>query len=505
MYRLFCTFKTIRASAGIALVCLGSSLVRSQTNDPLTPEKLAELEKIKAEKMRAPQQERWDKAPQPEQDCPNALPICSDIISQPNSYSGTGFIPNEINGSFPCGSANTPGYVEKNDVWYIFTAQSSGMLQFTLFPVNPNDDYDWSVFRLPSIDACPLIYVDPSLRVSCNFSAIPGNTGPNGQPGPQNEPPIMVQAGETYVINISNFSNTQSGYILDFTGSTATLYDTLPPVFQNAQYVCNNYGVRLSFNEPIKCATIAADGTDFLATNLDNGFPLPVIGAVGVGCSQFQPYCDFIDVMVAPSAITQPTNVGITLQVGSDGNTLGDKCDNMMTTLSAQALLMPKPVVDFGPDRLLCALTAEYEYPLLDAGNPGSQYTWTLNGVTLSHADQTYQVTQPGYYTVTVNTLVTADPCILTEDINIQAAVDYCDKIPNAFTPNSDGVNDVFLAGFDITILNRWGDTLFNGNTGWDGTYNGQKVSNGTYYAIIRYTDLNGEKKTITTPLTVVH
>ncbi|MCS6981978.1 MAG: gliding motility-associated C-terminal domain-containing protein [Flavobacteriales bacterium] len=463
------------------------------------------MEQRKTELLRQPPEVRWDKAPQPEQDCPNALPICSDIITQPNSYSGTGFIPNEINGSFPCGSANTPGYVEKNSVWYIFTAQTTGILQFTLSPLNLSDDYDWAVFRLPSSEACPLLYVDPSLRVSCNFSAIPGNTGPNGQPGPQNEAPIFVTAGETYVINVSNFSSTQSGYILNFTGSTATLYDTVPPVFTGAQYVCNNYGIRLSFNEPIKCATIASDGTDFLATNLDNGIPIPVVGAVGVGCSPFQPLCDFIDVMVAPSFITQPTNVGITLQTGSDGNTIGDKCENMMTFLNAQALLMPKPTVDFGPDRKLCAMTAPWEYPLLDAGNPGSTYQWTLNGVPLNHTEQTYQVTQPGYYTVTVNTLVTADPCIITEDIDIQTAVDFCDKIPNALSPNGDGINDLYLKGFDITILNRWGDTLYQGGEGWDGTYNGQKVSNGTYYAIIRYTDLNGEKKTITTPVTVVH
>ena len=476
----------------------------SQKYPKLSPDEIMRLEKEKVVKMKLEEPTRWDKSPQPEQDCPNALPICSMLISQPNSYSGQGFIPNEINGSFACGTAQTPGYVEKNDVWYIFTAQSSGLLQFSLFPVNPADDYDWAVFRLLNPNACPLLYVDPSLRVACNFSAIPGITGPNGQPGNQNEPPINVLAGETYVINVSNFSSTQSGYILDFSGSTASLYDTLPPTFLNSQYVCNNYGVRLSFNEPIKCSTIATDGTDFLATNLDNNLPVPVIGAVGVGCSPFQPYCEFIDVMVSPSAILQPTNIGISLQVGSDGNTVGDKCDNMMSSLNASALLLPKPFVDFGNDLKLCAFTAEFEFPLLDAGNPGSQYTWKLNGVTLNHNTQTYQVTQTGYYSVTVNTLITADPCIITEDIDIQAAVDYCDKITNAFSPNNDGVNDIYLEGFDITIFNRWGDRLFNGNTGWDGTYNGQKVSNGTYYALIRYTDLNGDKKTITTPVTLV-
>jgi len=57
---------------------------------------------------------------------------------------------------------------------------------------------------------------------------------------------------------------------------------------------------------------------------------------------------------------------------------------------------------------------------------------------------------------------------------------------PNAFTPNGDGKNDVFLKGYDLTILNRWGQELYSGNSGWDGYYNGQRVSPGTYYYILK-------------------
>jgi len=64
-------------------------------------------------------------------------------------------------------------------------------------------------------------------------------------------------------------------------------------------------------------------------------------------------------------------------------------------------------------------------------------------------------------------------------------------SIPNAFTPNGDGINDVFLEGMDLTIINRWGQTLFVGTKGWDGKYHGQKVSPGTYYYILKVKDLN--------------
>jgi gliding motility-associated-like protein len=58
--------------------------------------------------------------------------------------------------------------------------------------------------------------------------------------------------------------------------------------------------------------------------------------------------------------------------------------------------------------------------------------------------------------------------------------------IANAFTPNGDGKNDLFLKGLDLTILNRWGQELYKGRDGWDGTFNGKLVSPGTYFYIVQ-------------------
>jgi len=65
--------------------------------------------------------------------------------------------------------------------------------------------------------------------------------------------------------------------------------------------------------------------------------------------------------------------------------------------------------------------------------------------------------------------------------------------IPNAFTPNGDGINDVFMKNYDLTILNRWGQTLYKGMDGWDGKYKGEQITSGTYFFIITYTGLKGE------------
>jgi len=78
--------------------------------------------------------------------------------------------------------------------------------------------------------------------------------------------------------------------------------------------------------------------------------------------------------------------------------------------------------------------------------------------------------------------------------------------IYNAFTPNGDGVNDVFhVKGNNIKelhakIINRWGQELYkwnNINGGWDGKYKGDVVSAGAYFYIINvvYDDGNVEEK----------
>jgi gliding motility-associated-like protein len=76
--------------------------------------------------------------------------------------------------------------------------------------------------------------------------------------------------------------------------------------------------------------------------------------------------------------------------------------------------------------------------------------------------------------------------------------------IANAFTPNGDGVNDIFLKGFELSIFNRWGELLFDGTSGWDGTFKGAKVSPGTYFYIYKKHDASGNIISINGPVTLI-
>jgi len=77
--------------------------------------------------------------------------------------------------------------------------------------------------------------------------------------------------------------------------------------------------------------------------------------------------------------------------------------------------------------------------------------------------------------------------------------------IANAFTPfDKDDKNDIFAKGVDLTIINRWGQTLYTGKDGWDGTYNGKQVSYGTYYYIMTLNKEKGEPQTLTGVISLV-
>ncbi|KXK42897.1 MAG: PKD domain-containing protein [Bacteroidetes bacterium OLB11] len=76
--------------------------------------------------------------------------------------------------------------------------------------------------------------------------------------------------------------------------------------------------------------------------------------------------------------------------------------------------------------------------------------------------------------------------------------------IPNAFSPNGDGQNDVFrikaknIDFLYLYIYNRFGQLLFQSddiNTGWNGDYKGIPCEIGTYFYLLLYNDIDGKSK----------
>jgi gliding motility-associated-like protein len=86
--------------------------------------------------------------------------------------------------------------------------------------------------------------------------------------------------------------------------------------------------------------------------------------------------------------------------------------------------------------------------------------------------------------------------------------------LPDAFTPNEDGLNDqygakgLFVRDFRMQIFNRWGDLLFVSNTmdeGWDGTYQGVLSPPDTYVCKIEAFDFRGKRITKNKIFALIH
>jgi len=89
--------------------------------------------------------------------------------------------------------------------------------------------------------------------------------------------------------------------------------------------------------------------------------------------------------------------------------------------------------------------------------------------------------------------------------------------VPNAFTPNGDGRNDVFIPVLalednaykltDFRVFNRWGQLLFSTahiNIGWDGTFKGQPQDQDVYYYTLTVIFLDGSTKTFKGDVTLL-
>lgn len=88
-----------------------------------------------------------------------------------------------------------------------------------------------------------------------------------------------------------------------------------------------------------------------------------------------------------------------------------------------------------------------------------------------------------------------------TVDVHLFTVVDGSAEVPNVFTPNGDGVNDVFAVNapnagdFSMEVYNRWGQLMYRSNSvwnGWKGSVDNEldkNVPDGTYFYIVTYTD----------------
>jgi len=198
-------------------------------------------------------------------------------------------------------------------------------------------------------------------------------------------------------------------------------------------------------------------------------------GFTGTGSTPFHSY-------------TTPNCYNVTLTVTSSNGCTAD------TTYPNLICAYPYPVANFlfgpQPTNLFNTTINFLNQSSLDA----ITYDWDFDGLgtsTLYNPSYTFPNDTNGTYDVS---LLVSNQYGCLDSITLTVIIDgiFTFYVPNAFTPDGDGRNDIFYPmgegvdpeRFEFFIFNRWGETIFHSSslsTGWDGTYKGMKVQNDVY------------------------
>ena len=150
-----------------------------------------------------------------------------------------------------------------------------------------------------------------------------------------------------------------------------------------------------------------------------------------------------------------------------------------------------KPTANAGPDKTMI----EGDEVILNGNATGERlnYFWTPD-IFINNANSLQPVVSPAHdttYTLHVESI--AGCGIATDEVFVKVFKKVI--VPNAFSPNNDGINDTWqlvsieaYPDAEINVFNRYGQTVFTShgyNKHWNGTYNNVPLPVGTYYYVI--------------------
>ncbi len=169
---------------------------------------------------------------------------------------------------------------------------------------------------------------------------------------------------------------------------------------------------------------------------------------------------------------------------------------------SADVIVYPKPNASFSYTPEIIDIANNFVYFVNNSDNTHNS-TWDFGDENLSNETNPYHsYSDTGIYVITLY-ITTEYGCMDTTYKSIVVGDINTFYIPNAFSPDGDGINDIFMPKaqnlsseyYEFKIFDRWGKMLFNTTQigkGWDGKFNGEKCKPGVYTYYIKY--LNEEK-----------
>ena len=192
------------------------------------------------------------------------------------------------------------------------------------------------------------------------------------------------------------------------------------------------------------------------------------------------------------NGVTNTTGIDQSLSAGTYQFTVTDSkgCAKQFSAIMEQpdsitiSVTPPNPTIDL----------AESVNLLATSNATDANFNWSppdgLNTATGSAVTATSNYTTQ--YTITASNNPHGKECKVTTQILVTVVPNYNIYVPNAFTPNNDGINDYFevfgnkkaIQYIDIAIFDRWGEVVFRSNDldfKWDGSYKGTMLEPGTF------------------------
>ncbi len=311
-------------------------------------------------------------------------------------------------------------------------------------------------------------------------------------------PDTSICKGETYQINAS--SSTTDFYWHPPDGlSDDSILNPLFDYPQTMQYVLNAKGINGCVRHDSLKITVntgpALDAGPDTALCNGGGYVIPAVSSSP-------------DFMWTPATgLDNPADINPTF-ISSQSTTYILSASDTTGCINRDTVAInvgAAPTVYAGPDADVC----DNDPYIIPATSTGQIFVWSpsagLSDTTI--LNPAFFGVDSGEYLLVVSDLA---GCKASDSVKLKVVSCYL-KVPQAFTPNSDGTNDFFtvfgvLDKYEIRIFNRWGEMVYYSNNaaelcdaasdcqrGWDGTYKGKPQELGTFVYYINGKDFNGK------------
>jgi gliding motility-associated-like protein len=313
------------------------------------------------------------------------------------------------------------------------------------------------------------------------------------------------------------------GGVFTFLGQGGTYYKWLIP----GGVVATTQGFTVSTLSNTLQSTYTLQGSDdngCLSYAVINPFILPepigqVVARLSGSCT---PLCTAFDFTSPSNLVSTSWNVG-GLSTASNTNS-ASQCFNVAgvypisvkmvniygcertTTTSVESYPIPNANFSNDPDKpTITESLATFYDNTSNAKITGWYWDFTNNGIdTASSKNPSFKFPEIGDYLTSL--IVTSEHgCIDSVSKVVTITDDYSIYIPNAFTPNGDGQNELFgakgtgIKKYQLNIFDRWGELVFSSNDlakGWDGTVKGNRIAqDGVYVWKVNVVSIFGSAK----------